>query len=289
VTQGVGDLRYTNPKFFSTPWTLTENLRFQRLDLPTLPYNLDRLSLASYLTQTTEDDLTFSVGHTIFQENLNDVDPGSILSGYDTGSLELSILGATAAYDRRDSPLNPTSGFYTSLDYRLATNAIASDANFQSVLAAGSFIEPLPFVSPALRFAFNARAGASWAFGGSDAIPISQRYFLGGRTTVRGYKENSLGPRADDGSITGGDVMLLGNSELRYSLTDAVAVHMFLDSGSVFLRNQGVSLGDLRYSTGAGVRYLSPIGPIGIEVGCPIDKQSGESAYRIHFTIGNNF
>lgn len=289
ITQGVGDLRYTNPKFLASPWTLTENVRFQRLDLPTLPYNLDRLSLASYLTQTTEGDATFSLGHTIFEENLNDVDQGSILSGYDTGSLRLSLLGATAAYDKRDNPLNPSSGFYTALDYRLASDAIGSDANFQSVLVAGSIIEPLEFLSPALRLALNARAGSSWAFAGSSAIPISQRYFLGGRTTVRGYRENSLGPRADDGSIIGGDMLLLGNSELRYSLTDAVAMHLFLDSGSVFLRDQGVSLGDLRYSTGAGVRYLSPIGPVGIEVGCPIARQTGESAYRIHFTIGNNF
>ncbi|NDC36916.1 MAG: outer membrane protein assembly factor [Proteobacteria bacterium] len=289
ISQGVGDLRYTSPTFLATPWILTENLRFQRLDLPTLPYNLDRLSVASYLTRTTEEDLTLSLGHTIFQENLNDVDPGAILSGYDSGSLQLSILGATAVLDRRDNPLNPSAGYYTSLDYRIASEALASDANFHSVMASGSFVEPLSIVSPSLRFALNARAGSSWAFGGSPAIPISQRYFLGGRTTVRGYKENSLGPRGEDDSVIGGDLMLLGNTELRYSLSDAVVTHIFLDSGSVFLRDQGISLGDLRYSTGAGVRYLSPIGPIGVEVGCPIDRRSGESAYRIHFTIGNNF
>jgi len=289
ITQGVADLRFTNPKFLSTTWTHTENLRFQRLDLPTLPYNLDRVSVASYLTRANDDAATISLGHTIFQENLNDVDPGAILSDLDTGLVRLSLLGGTISYDRRDNPLNPSAGFYGAFDYRIAARAIGSDADFHSITGSGSFIEPLPFISPALRFAFNTRAASSWTFGASPAIPISQRYFLGGRTTVRGFKENSLGPRADDDSVIGGDVSLLANTELRYSLTDTVAAHLFVDSGSVYLRDRGVSLGDLRYSTGAGVRYLSPIGPVGFEVGCPLDRQSGEPAYRVHFTIGNNF
>lgn len=289
VTQGIADLRYTDPKVFRGRWTLSEDLRFQRLDLPTLPYNLDRLSFASYLTQANENGISTSVGHTIFEENLTDVDPGSILSDLDTGSVRLSLITGTISYDQRDNPLNPRSGFYGSFDYRLTSRALASDADFQAVSGGGSFVQPLAMIAPELYLAVNARAASAWTFGNTSDIPISQRYFIGGRTTVRGFKENSLGPKADDGSIIGGDMLILGNTELRYSLTESFAMHLFCDSGSVFLRGRDVSLGDLRYSSGVGLRYLSPIGPIGVDIGAPLDRVIGEDSYRIHFTIGNNF
>ena len=81
----------------------------------------------------------------------------------------------------------------------------------------------------------SVRAGVVRPFGTSEEVPIQKRFFLGGRTTVRGFKEDYLGPRAPDGSLTGGDYMVNGNVELRVPLQYGFLVAFFLDTGSVFV------------------------------------------------------
>jgi outer membrane translocation and assembly module TamA len=132
---------------------------------------------------------------------------------------------------------------------------------------------------------------SAWTYGPTEEIPISQRYYLGGRNTVRGYGENELGPRGTEGSVLGGDVLFCNNFELRYLVADNTSLHTFFDAGNVYLRNfdNGVDLGELRYGTGLGVRYLSPIGPIGFDVGHPVPERSGERTIRVYFTIGTIF
>jgi outer membrane translocation and assembly module TamA len=76
---------------------------------------------------------------------------------------------------------------------------------------------------------------------------------------------------------------------LRYRVTDDLSLQGFFDTGSVFLRDRNVSAGDLRQSVGVGVRYLSPIGPLGLDLGFPIDRESGEASYRLHFAVGAQF
>ena len=106
---------------------------------------------------------------------------------------------------------------------------------------------------------------------------------------MRGFREDSLGPQGSDGSIIGGDTLFANNAELRYLVTDAVSVHTFVDAGTVWLKDVSRSFADMRKSTGVGISYLSPIGPIGFDVGRPIDRERGEDTYRLHFNIGSNF
>ena len=106
---------------------------------------------------------------------------------------------------------------------------------------------------------------------------------------MRGFREDSLGPKGDQGGVIGGDVTILNNLELRYYYSDQWMLLSFFDAGNVFLQDQGIDLGDLRTSVGLGFRYLSPLGPLGIDVGHPLDEQSGESSVRVHFSFGTAF
>ena len=288
ISQGAATFRYTDPFVFDSDFTLTEDLRFQKLDLSTYEFDLDRISLASYFSRSWDSGLAFSLGHTIFEESLENVSPDAILGPLDTGTVDLSFLSGRFTYDRRDNPLNPQSGYSVSLDYQFSSEAILSDANFYSTGVRISTVRPFSNFSR-FSLAASSRAAAAWTFGETDSIPISERYYAGGRNSVRGFRENSLGPRGVMGSVIGGDTYIVNNIELRYRLTDTVALHTFFDSGSVFLRDQSFSIDDFRTSTGTGVRYLSPIGPIGIDIGVPIDERSGEPSFRVHFSIGSNF
>jgi outer membrane translocation and assembly module TamA len=98
-----------------------------------------------------------------------------------------------------------------------------------------------------------------------------------------------LGPRGENGSILGGNILVSGSSEARYLVENNLSVHLFLDAGNVFLRGNDASSYTLRYSTGVGMRFLSPIGPIGFDIGHPLQERSGESSIRFHFNIGTSF
>lgn len=289
VSQGVASLRFTEPDFFLEDYTFSEDLRFQKLDLTTQEFDLDRVSLSTTLARDFGEKGSLYFGHTIFQENLDNVSPDAILGEFDQGTVNLSFLTGGFTLDRRDHPLNPRRGFVVSLDSKVASEALGSDAQYALVSGRSGLLVPIDFLNPRVSIALGAAAGNAWAGAGTSDIPISQRFYLGGRSSVRGFRENSLGPRGDDGSVLGGDLFFSTNTELRYQALDSAAVHLFFDAGAVYLQERSVDLDDVRESIGIGVRYISPIGPIGFDLGHPLDARANERQFRLHFSIGTIF
>ncbi len=289
ITQGFASLRYMDPSFLDSDYTLTEDLRYQRQDLPTQEWNLDRVSLASYALRQIGSGVSLSAGHTFLIDDLYDVTPGAVISDLDEGTVRLSFLSALLSIDRRDDPLLPRSGYTFTIEPKLSINAFGSEATYALVNANASSTIPLDALSRRFSLGLRLLGGFAEPFGPTEEIPITQRFYLGGRTTVRGFRQNELGPRGSDGAVIGGDTLLGGNSQLQYLLTDTVSTHLFFDFGNVFLREESFSLTDLRTSTGVGFRYLSPIGPIGFDVGAPLDEKPGEPSIRVHFSVGSAF
>lgn len=289
VSQGVAGMLFTDPTFLGSDLVLTEDLRYQKLDVTTQEYNLNRLALVSFLSPTLSPQRNLVFGHTIFQDDLTEVTPGAILSDLDHGVVTTSFLSGAFALDYRDDPVSPTLGYFFSGEIRLASEALLSDSNFFAVSGRGSYFMPLYLGDVPLTLAFGSRIASAWEFGGTEYVPITERYYLGGRTSVRGFRENSLGPLGDDGAVIGGDLLLQGTAELRYPLNDAMALLTFFDIGNVFLKSRSVSLGDLRQAAGIGIRYLSPLGPIGFDLGMPLDERAGEPSMRLHFSVGSAF
>jgi outer membrane protein insertion porin family len=288
IAQGFASARFDDPTFLDSEFSLAEELRFQRQNLSTQEYDLERISGSSYLYRQFESGFAMSAGHTILFDNILDTSPGAIISPLDTGSVRLSFLSASLTLDRRDDPLLPHSGFTFTLEPKLSMEALGSEANFASLTSRATAIVPLDVLSPRFSLGLGVTGGVADAFAGTDEIPITQRYYLGGRTTVRGFRENSLGPRGADGAVIGGDTMAAGSFQLQYLVNSNISTHVFLDAGNVFLRNRDPSY-DIRTSTGFGFRYLSPIGPIGLDIGHPLDEKGGEPSVRLHFSVGSNF
>jgi outer membrane protein insertion porin family len=289
ITQGFASLRYMDPSFLGSDYTLTEDLRYQRQDLPTQEWNLDRVSLASYALRQIGSGISLSAGHTFLVDDLYDVTPGAIISDLDEGTVRLSFLSALLSIDRRDDPLLPRSGYTFTIEPKLSTHAFGSEATYALINANASGTVPLDALSRRFSLGLRLLGGFAEPFGPTEEIPITQRFYLGGRTTVRGFRQNELGPRGSDGAVIGGDTLFGGNSQLQYLLTDTITTHVFFDFGNVFLREQSFALADLRTSTGVGFRYLSPIGPIGFDVGAPLDEKPGEPSIRVHFSVGSAF
>jgi translocation and assembly module TamA len=121
--------------------------------------------------------------------------------------------------------------------------------------------------------AFHALAGLAQG-AGQFSLPPDQRFYAGGSGTIRGYRYQSVGPQFDDGNPIGGTAINAGQAEYRQRIGQSLGFVVFLDAGQV---SQDVNPLDstLRFGAGAGVRYYTPIGPIRLDIGVPINREGG--------------
>jgi len=220
------------------------------------------------------------------RDDVFDVDPGAVLSPEDQGTSNISALRGLFVLDFRDDPFNPMRGSFHSGSGELASTYFGSEVDYVKLTGQSSWYFPL---FRRYTLAVSGRAGWARAIGSTIQVPIQKRFFLGGRTTVRGFKEDSIGPKGSDGTPTGGDYMVNGNVEIRIPLKYGIITALFLDTGSVWLGGDPANGFDLRESTGIGLRYITPVGPVGIDYGWKLDRREGESASEWHFTIGAVF
>lgn len=130
------------------------------------------------------------------------------------------------------------------------------------------------------------KLGAAQAFGGEERLPIFERLYAGGEGSVRGYRRHQLGPTADNGNPLGGRSLIEGSFETRIPVWRNIGVVGFLDFGQVSLERWDFVPDELRFSAGPGISYFTPIGPISLFAGFPINDQPGEPPWQIHFSIG---
>jgi outer membrane protein assembly complex protein YaeT len=121
-------------------------------------------------------------------------------------------------------------------------------------------------------------------------IPIFRRLFAGGTNSVRGYRLDYLGPRNITGSPLGGQAVMEGSVEARIPIYKEFRGVAFLDFGNVFFKVRDIDLGQLKYSSGVGLRYQTFVGAIGIDIGFPLNPiDPHKDDYHVHFTIGQTF
>ena len=143
---------------------------------------------------------------------------------------------------------------------------------------------------------FRTREGYADSYGGSDFVPITDRYFAGGTTTVRGYESQAIGPRVRKYSLfgdwvsVGGDMRVLENLEVRYKLSERFRFYSFLDAGGVWRDSGDFDFGDIKYGTGVGVGVNIPrLGPIRVDYAVPLNPDEDQGSGRLHLTTGFRF
>jgi outer membrane protein insertion porin family len=237
-------------------------------------------------------------------------------------------LRPTITYDTRDNRLFPTSGIYLQASSELANNVIGSEFNYLRHRFTGRFYYPLGGGSgmPGSGFVLklNTEVGLITS-PDQQGVPIFQRYFLGGILDVRGFYLRSIGPRLPltqsldpnsppivNGANIGGNLQAYENLELEFPILDKVGIRgvVFFDAGNAWnLEDQFCKttpapqfdrvvspcfsfpdgLAFLRTSTGFGIRWFSPLGPLRFEWGFPLAPLSYENRSDFEFTIGNFF
>jgi outer membrane protein assembly factor BamA len=119
-------------------------------------------------------------------------------------------------------------------------------------------------------------------------IPIDERFFNGGNTTVRSFTERDLGPHDGDDPI-GGEFFTVFNVEYTFPIYGELQGAVFIDAGNLLPSSENPGLDDMRYAIGLGLRYKLPIGPIRLDYGYNPDQRPGEDVGAFHFSFGFAF
>lgn len=212
----------------------------------------------------------------------------------------VSTLGLSLTRDNRDNVFSPTRGTVLGSSFELAGGPLGGDKDFFRVIGSGLYDMPVFRVGRAKRgeevkysvLEFRLRAGIVSEFGNSETVPIYERFYLGGSNSVRGYNERKIGPldSATDDPL-GGESMLLGNIELTYPLMDFIKGALFYDVGNVWAVSSDLGNGGFRAGVGLGVRLKTPIGPIKLDYGIPLNDEPGEDGRsgKFHFSVSRGF
>ena len=189
--------------------------------------------------------------------------------------------------DSRDSALAPTSGRYQRLigELGLLGDARYAKADYQ-------YQQYVP-LSKSYTLAFNGEAGWGKGLGGRP-FPVFKNFYSGGLGSVRGYDQNTLGPRDVTGAFTGGTRKFTLNTEFITPFPGAgndrtLRLFGFVDAGALYGDGQKISADGLRYSTGIGLSWISPLGPLRFALAFPLRKRPGDRIQRFQFQIGTSF
>jgi outer membrane protein insertion porin family len=198
-----------------------------------------------------------------------------------------TVLIATPSiiYDTRDSFIRPRKGAFSSL-------AVSASKGLED--SADDFIKycyDLRFYwTPISRLtlAWIGRIGYIDPYGPEERVPEDQLFFLGGISDVRGYEENLLAFDAA-GNAVGGRSAISGSMEARIDLGYDFEMTLFYDIGRVSETYCEIVSDGFRPSLGTGLRYITPIGPVGFLFGMNLDRKKGEKSGVFHFSFGYTF
>ncbi|WP_313084850.1 autotransporter assembly complex family protein [Pseudomonas sp.] len=196
--------------------------------------------------------------------------------GDDAGTSTLLMPGIAYSYLRSDNRLDPNRGYRLRFELSAAKEGLLSDAD---LVHATATVKGLTTLAGRHRFLGRVEVGANWTNAYTN-VPPSLRYFAGGDQSVRGYDYQSLSPTNSDGDKIGGRYQLAASAEYQYSLTEQWRLATFVDQGNAF---NTLELPSLKSSVGVGVRWVSPVGPIRIDLAHPLDDEGG---VRLHFSMG---
>ncbi|HSR49647.1 MAG TPA: outer membrane protein assembly factor BamA [Acidobacteriota bacterium] len=228
--------------------------------------------------------------------------------------LRLSSVQVNYVNESRDVPSDPSQGFFLSGSSSFFTRALGSQEEFFRILAQGHYYHPLPrdvVLASSLRLGWIASYGRTQSDDGSNAVPISERFFSGGSTSLRGLPQDLAGPLLRDpetGEVIlvdnegrldpngrpipeGGNALIIGNIELRAPLYKILSGTVFYDTGNVFRSFSEAGLSDFSHTFGLGLRVRTPVGPFRFDAGWNPDPPDapGFDRWVFHISLGQAF
>ena len=195
--------------------------------------------------------------------------------GTQIDTTNLTMPGLSISKTQADNLINPSRGWRLFTQLRGASGSLLSDSTFLQASANAKYI--MSFGRSRLLTRLD--IGATW-IDETEALPASLRYFAGGDQSIRGFDYQALGPLNANDEVVGGKQVVVGSVEYDFQVRNSWRVAAFVDSGNAFDDRNDF---DFQQSVGIGIRWLSPIGPLRLDLAHPIDA---EESFRVHITMG---
>ncbi|MGE4337256.1 MAG: outer membrane protein assembly factor BamA [Pigmentiphaga sp.] len=198
------------------------------------------------------------------------------------------ILSTGWTRDTRDNALAPREGYLSRLSGEVS---VLGDLKYYSATAQQQWYWP---VSRNITLALNGQVDYGKGYGGRPYPPL-KNFYAGGIGSVRGFESGSLGPRDPrNDDFIGGAKRIFFNTQLYLPFPGAAQDRTlrwfaFLDGGQVYSDTQNINFGEFRYSAGVGLSWDSPLGPLQISFGYPLNAKDGDDIERFQFQIGTSF
>ena len=215
---------------------------------------------------------------------------GGNSSGCDQNEAVLSV-GYTS--DKRDSALYPTSGY----KYDIGSEITLPLLDMQYYQFNAKVTDYIPLTN---EFVWNNDLNLGYAHSyGDDPYPFFQNYYVGGSSSVRGYKAASIGKQYYDESqedfvSTGGTTKIVASTSMLFPLPggmfkDQVRLETFIDGGGVWEEDADIALDEIRFSAGLSVQWVSPFGPINVSFAKALNNDAQDETESFQFGMGTNF
>jgi outer membrane protein insertion porin family len=298
-------LAYTNPYYtvdgisrgFELSYRETDFAEFDSADYVT-DVGVAGLNFSLPITDTSRAGLGLRYQYTNFDAGNSELAQDFVEQNGD--NFNDFVLTASYLNDSRDTAVFPTKGRLQSLVAEVAVPG--SDLQYYRLAYRHN-----EYVSLTSRFTLSMRADLGYGdgMGDTDALPFFENFFAGGPRSVRGWTENTLGPRETTGSQdpVGGNVKVAGSIELFApppiggDFEKTLRLGAFFDFGNVWVTTdsrglvapEGFGLGDLRYSAGVSAVWLSPVGALTVSLAYPFNDEDGDDTQAFQFGFGTTF
>jgi len=233
-------------------------------------------------------DSRFSLRYQLVETEIDNIDPLSAaqLVIDSQGKSITSSITPSLTRNTINNPLDPSMGSKQVISTELA--GLGGDEKFYLIELTNQIYTPFwSWESGDVVFSLRTKLGYGDTFN-DEKFPLFQRYFPGGINSVRGFKTRRLGPKDENGNEFGGSKQIVNNTEVIFPLATSAGLKgvLFYDFGQAYDDDESLDVGELRHAVGYGIRWSSPLGPIRIEFGYPLNKKDNESSFVTLFSFG---
>ncbi len=280
-------LRYVEPWFFGTRTVFDLDIYYE----PGVKSAVQKYRIESYggninfsreLSEYTKVWLT----HSYQQVNIYSIPPEELETYKEEQGINVRRkIILSGERDTRSNIFIPLDGSFTQLYTEYVGGFLGGDNNFFKMGFSWSRYNNLSRRKTLNVLATRIKFGYAEGLTRTDRVPTFDRFYMGGASTMRGYKENSMGPTDERNDPAGGKVMVLGNVEYRRALFWKFGYSIFVDAGNLWEEVKHINTKDFKLTSGLGIQFFTPVGPLRLDYGRQIPIKESPKTGRFHLSI----
>jgi outer membrane protein insertion porin family len=278
------NITFANPWFMDKPISASFSLYNETFEYPDYDKRATggSIGFGKELSEYVRGRITYNLESVTIS---NVEDDASLIIKEQIGKKITSSISPSIWRDSRDNFLDPTTGSKNALYTTIA--GLGGDNYFVKGVIDSLWYFPVGWNTT---ISFRGRIGYARGYAGEE-LPLYERFYVGGINTVRGLGFGEGGPRDEEGEKIGGNKELIFNTEYIFPIEKAIRLKgvIFFDAGKAFDDGEPIDITSLRTTTGFGLRWISPFGPIRLEWGFNLDPEPDEGRSKIEFTLGGLF